>query len=126
MIKANELRIGNLIKYGVHTAPVLSIFNGTSGNVKSDNPYVCLPFPGEIRNLYEIEPIPLSSEILEKCGLINNEVFPAIEYFSIKDGSLYFERNYTAVNIEYLHQLQNLYFALTGEELVINLTPQKE
>jgi len=26
----------------------------------------------------------------------------------------------TAVNIKYVHQLQNLYFALTGEELTLN------
>lgn len=64
-------------------------------------------------------PIPLTPEWLERCGF---EFAPSVGYYvyelpnkpqgidSIKVGSGVF-----------LHQLQNLYFALTGEELQIKM-----
>jgi hypothetical protein len=33
--------------------------------------------------------------------------------------TFYFEGN--RIKIQYVHQLQNLYFALTGEELILNI-----
>lgn len=140
MIEINELRIGNLVKYGMHISPVLSIFNGTSGNVKSDNPYVCLPHPGETRNIYEIEPIPLTPEILEKCGFIKTVSMLGaekdFEYTDYRYGMMVLNTNekwghteveYDPFNIDdrghickvkYLHQLQNLHFCLCGKELI--------
>lgn len=64
-----------------------------------------------------LQPIPLTPEILEKCGLLEGGKFAPNEYFSLQDGCLYLEQEYTCVDIKYLHQLQNVFFALTGEEL---------
>lgn len=50
-----------------------------------------------------IQPIPLTNEIRKKAGDFVD--FSANHYD----------------HIQYVHQLQNLYFALTGEELNINL-----
>ena len=53
-------------------------------------------------------------------------VFTDVEYFSLNEGSLYFEGSYTTVEIKYLHQLQNLYFAICGTELEIKLPITKQ
>lgn len=90
----------------------------------------------------DLEPIPLTPEILEKCGWVTLDAEsdimtwgPEDDSFSISNnGGLDDERNqpyYFACDrnfielkreIKYLHQLQNLYFALTGEELPVNLS----
>jgi hypothetical protein len=88
----------------------------------------------------KIEPIALTPEILEKCGFVSEkdkEYFhpttmffelrnvTALEYgFKIIAGFPIHSRNIfkgISTQINYLHQLQNLYFALTGEELTVNL-----
>lgn len=74
---------------------------------------------------YEYEPIPLTEEWLIKFGFIKNTRFyrhpktmwdyslidNELELFSGWDGDTY------TVSCKYVHQLQNLYFALTGQEL---------
>lgn len=71
--------------------------------------------------LGDIVGVELSAKILEKCTLLTDGVFPDIEYFSLKNDSLYFDGKYTATDIKYLHQFQNLYSALAGTELEVNL-----
>ena len=71
----------------------------------------------------------LTEEILLKCGYIKEQYayydkFNQI-YLSIT-GEWHFAPFCTndadsLIKIKYLHQLQNLYFALTGQELEINL-----
>jgi len=76
------------------------------------------------------KPIPLTEEWLLRFGFekLNRDV-PAFEnknlivewLFERWTGRLYFDA-YTSIQIietKYVHQLQNLYFALTGEELII-------
>jgi hypothetical protein len=132
-MQANELRIGNWVnEFGkpkqIHSVDILYL----EGEDDTD-----------FGDMYE--PIPLTPEILEKCGLKQYEnfieikgqtigvIFPVIEihkedwepeyqagtyvYSGLGDPESYGFK----VKIEYLHQLQNLYFALTGEELQINL-----
>lgn len=74
------------------------------------------------------DPIPLTIEILEKSGW-GEKMNPLMTDFKNQQG-LYFcniPDGIQVVNaifktdILFLHQLQNLYFALTGEELVIKL-----
>ena len=78
-------------------------------------------------NLSCYEPVLLTPEILEKCGAIvycfdngnPNQYRIKDRLFVIRDGHIV---DYgSSVVIKYLHQLQNLYFALCGEEL--NYTP---
>lgn len=118
MIRANELRIGNSILLGGNTIETYQTYKPykvdadaiqaiAEENKERGDDYILSVF----------QPIPLTPKILEKCGL-QNGVFPDLEYFSIdNDLSVCFEGAYTACDIKFLHQLQNLYFALTGEEL---------
>jgi len=125
-MKASELRIGNLVycwnpSTGTHNETVISI------NWK------------HIRNRVEqpedttYEPIPLTEEWLVKFG------FKDVQrgFYSIKAGSTFFRLtppqfmgewqteycwvydDFKFTEVKYVHQLQNLYFALTGEELTI-------
>jgi len=126
-MKANELRIGNYVKQsetGVSTCHC-------PGDV----------FEWSLSDFYEvecsqllmdtIEPIPLTEEWLLKFGFTGDYLFHDIEYFSLSKTNtggnyycVYFENEYTAVYIEYVHQLQNLYFALTGTELELTDKPK--
>jgi hypothetical protein len=80
----------------------------------------------------ELEPIPLTAELLEKCGFEKDGIYPDGKSF-VFNGKYYLTGTWFKVhtscgtfkvlneNIEYLHQLQNLIFALTGKELEIKL-----
>ena len=70
-----------------------------------------------------MKPIPLTEEWLlkfgfERSGLYNvkDEVYVYDEY-GLTDTGFEYRFNYTQIKLKYVHQLQNLYFALTGEEL---------
>lgn len=77
------------------------------------------------------EPIPLTEDILLKCGFeykakskLGVDSFG--EIFIADNGICHIsderDTNYSFMaKCEYLHQLQNLYFALTGEELNVKL-----
>ena len=74
----------------------------------------------------EIEPIPLTSEWLLKFGFkrMNNAyVSPHKNDFSLwnpkGEEEITFNDTVMCPRIDYVHQLQNLYYALTGEELTI-------
>lgn len=108
MIQANELRIGNLVKNKY----------GDIGQV--DIVWLRLVTEGEI-----FEPIPLTEEILLKCGFEKKVNY--VKGMTIQDGIAFFDDNEFGhdkedeIECKYLHQLQNLYFALTGQELTIEL-----
>lgn len=82
-------------------------------------------------DLTQLKPIPLTEEILLKCGFekpaysFNGDIFHLTEWDKYplnwcvamnKNGAVLVEK------LKYLHQLQNLYFALTGKELDIDLS----
>ena len=116
-MEAKELRIGNIIEW-----------NKTPFNV-------CVIHPDKIENelwcksLNEIHPIPLTEEWLVKLGFISDSLggFNSPRsmniYFLDKHINIcyakYAESGVKLEHIKYVHQLQNLYFALTGEELTI-------
>jgi hypothetical protein len=111
MIQANELRIGN-------------VFNGASRSLEIVvNGRMIAQFEEGVMNLLTI---PLTPEILGKCGAIsngNNWLLGRIELSYITTDK-FFEFEYqmpseywNVIELRSLHQLQNLYFALTGEEL---------
>lgn len=115
MIAANELRIGNLVK--LETGKIVPI--NISGISAINAGYL---------RVYQT---PLTPEILEKCGfnykeLNHNKIWiKSLNVFGfsinlyVHDEKIFFspfELNWE-IEIKYLHQLQNLYFALTGTEL---------
>jgi hypothetical protein len=120
-MNANELRLGNYvahshIKNGVECefAEVESIwFTGLSNHygVGVDK------YSGTNDS---VKPIPLTEEWLLKFGFekaLNGWWCPD-EVVSYKEGYAGFGTN-TYTQIKHVHQLQNLYFALTGKELEI-------
>jgi hypothetical protein len=122
-MKATELRIGNYVFYN-------------SENDKNEPVRFYDKLDGEdIKQMEEHEhylglhePIPLTPEILEKCGFENGErqinahndtIQVCGETVRLWAGSA--EGHGVHVLCQSLHQLQNLFFALTGEELEVNL-----
>ena len=121
MIEVNELRIGIILK------PIRPRHHEEFITVESfDGAIVNCTFRGY--DLDELHPIPLTEEILlNKCKAEKVGSEWQIEYNDttfIFEGSLGRGYYYTggegcklSVLFYNLHQLQNLYFALTGEEL---------
>lgn len=112
-MKANELRIGNLVM-------------GETINHVVD--HKILFEISEFENLYT--PIPITEEWVIKFGLKQiNDYWEcdktSFEIYQFKTGQWFNSINsneYTnGIEIMYVHQLQNLYFALTGNELTIKV-----
>lgn len=133
MIKATELRIGNYVKS--HEGAILKVYG-----VTNDERGAIMWYDNEM-GFYEkldlMEPILLTPEILEKAGYTLQSSDKLVEEYEFNDCWLnYFKKNSDGYNpmhqsksggliigntIRHLHQLQNLYFALAGEELNIDL-----
>ena len=139
MISANELRIGNIVKDAdgnictirsidsersytyknviyIGTASVfIHKYNGTTG-----------------KWIESLSPIHLTEELLLKCGFTDISSYK--DFRLVINEDLYIDvslrKNVNAyvsvseidiINVIYLHQLQNLYFAITGKELEVKL-----
>jgi hypothetical protein len=128
-MNANELRIGNLVMMGTRT--IVQI-NQLRGSEVFTNTKVALIESA----INDIKPIPLTPEILEKCGFEAPDYrFPNHSFYSLQNWlevsgevrqSIWLlyandDEYRTGTEFQYLHQLQNLYFALTGTELTVNL-----
>lgn len=108
-MKANELRIGNWVeiiqpKNGIYTTVEQSTF---STNIEDS-----------------FKPIILTEEWLLNFGFIKKDHVHIMYYYAdtqsqwkIKFKNGVFTRDKTTIS--YIHQLQNLYFSLTGKELTI-------
>jgi hypothetical protein len=128
MIRAEELRRNCYVNW-----------NGEYGKVKAIYEDEVLFYCGEECLISDLTPIPLTEEILLKCGFapIITDELPQITEYTME------YRDYTYIIIfrmadidwrcsfwindvpvkyfGYVHQLQNLYHALTGQELPINI-----
>lgn len=116
MIKAQDLRIGNLLfdnKDQLSKVEKLESDIEECGIYAVDNATTYLPVKG----------IPLTEEILLKVGFEKyNDWFDyRLGKFWLKyitdDTNWQIECGQIIIDVLYLHQLQNLYFALTGQEL---------
>jgi hypothetical protein len=122
VLKCTDLRIGNLV-YSKETNQIQNITGLTD-----ENPFIdAITF--DYTNYDEIEAIPITEEMLFNFGygkkhdiyyknnsllrFIGNEVF----YCRGEIDDAEFQEYITSV--KYVHQLQNLYFALTGRELTV-------
>ena len=133
-MKANELkelqkslRLGNLLKWKSYAnegiSEVVFLENRNPDKTPYHSPYFQLASGA---NPNECEPIPLTEEWLIKFGFIkfNGWFFLETRFTSIYISPL---TGYCSIGaneeydfpykVLYIHQLQNLYFALTGEEL---------
>lgn len=135
---AKELRIGNYLQGEPISITRLGMYG--DGTTAITGHGIDLMERGMITDL---EPMPLTDKILEQCGFSkwdggwsldawNNEQEPeAICRIDIDftDGMIKFKSRYESnpysrplPNIKYLHQLQNLYFYITGNELEIDFS----
>lgn len=129
-MKAQELRIGNLV-YGISRRSEVHLPNEIPLKIWQIEIFNCEALPHDrnpaqaesyikISNV-DITGIPLTEEWLLKFGFERNEsgnYDKRLELFY--GGNLYrFRQGWTNVELKYVHQLQNLYFALTGEELTL-------
>ena len=114
-MEARELRIGNFVEYGndIEQITIHHLFGVLNGD--------------------DVQPIPLTEKWLLNLGFEFNEFHKnykvKVDYYH---HSIKFYQNewvysndisdascHTITSIQYVHQLQNIYFALTGEELTI-------
>lgn len=157
MVKVNEIRIGNKFNFSFSASMVrgeerideylLGQVNGMGNDGKEqitdlryDNPDWLLKGGLATCKIADLMPIPLTPEILQRCGCLiideNNGIIGNTEtgqkkimQLNIKGGhrlDIDFIAKEVSINyairvrnFEYLHQLQNLVFCLSGEELVI-------
>jgi len=130
MINANELRMGSLIEKDNVMYKFLSL-EQNHASTSEYRWYWVETLDGKLGHYYysHFNPIPLTPEILEKCGFAfkptGEEVYEqiwSIDGFEIweHDSGFCHDFHYGG-DVKHLHQLQNLYFALCGEEL--NYTP---
>ena len=120
-MEIGELRINNILNFQIRKTVKQGIITGLSKkrivfddsfslNIKSEN----------------IQPIPLTSEWLEKLGFkaIKSIYFLNKDFNLLETGDGVFEsldvRHGVAVKLYYIHELQNLYYCLTKKELKIN------
>ena len=112
MINQNDLRIGNYIN-----SKLLGSNHKITG-LLSNMLYTDLQL--SYSDYADWQPIPLTVEILDKINWGGYIKFNIGSYFKIDDvGHLYYRSDYSGVNIDYLHQLQNFYYLLRGIELEI-------
>lgn len=74
----------------------------------------------ECENNEMVKPIQLTEEKLLKCGfenIVDGNFWDKNICIHVSKDGLYILTEQRRVYVKYLHQLQNLYFALTGEEL---------
>jgi hypothetical protein len=131
---AKEFRVGNHVKdvmaesYGLDPICVVSAIFSNREHPFNTCKKVVYPCLGSVSEM--ILGIPLTEEWLLKFGFTfrkdtgfigwySQPVFgESIRVFLIENG--YFKFHSATTVIKYVHQLQNLYFALTNEELTIN------
>ena len=124
-VRANELRIGNWVRWNYEESSEGNVYPVEYGYELDDiknNPNI-------------VKPIPLSEEWLLKFGFEKDDGIWEHEELmwsceiSGDDDSFNFKRlglDLPCIGIFYVHQLQNLYFAITGEELTIKTIDQWE
>lgn len=122
-MKINELRIGNLI-YEIVDTPENPKYKDEFEIAGINAVYDTLHDQDDnITLLSYCESIPLTEEWLLKFEFVIEGIKYWKNVFSCvktHGGFLFWHRGHSLLIIKYVHQLQNLYFALTGEELKIN------
>ena len=130
-MKVEELRVGNFVSVARHESAVKIIHPQwvyIEGNL--------------VNNSYDqVEPIPLTEKWLEGFGFENQDDEIDYSEFEFNGVIIHGQGHYQQspflfrheslhitdrqIEIKYVHQLQNLYFALTGEDLTLRAAPPK-
>ena len=133
-MEAKDLRIGSQVSQRIEGSTKVLFMQNTVEGIKYSNAWYVL-LGGNWVNIEDIEPIPLTEEWLLGFGAHKSNKFTYWISVSNLKAELHFEafKNRDEIvtriigsfsdlildRIKYVHQLQNLYFALTNEELII-------
>lgn len=126
MISSKDLMIGNWVEWDNEAKYIIKGIGNKGARFENDH--------GQYRIYNRINPIPLTPEILEKCGFVKKGEW-AVLNFPVRAGIRFYNFNYAECDliqddkfiafknshIKYLHQLQNLFYCLCGKELDVNL-----
>lgn len=116
-MEANELRIGNLLQRK-RDYKVITVEEVLSTRICYYNPDLS-SFKPIAADLNGFEPVVLTEEWLVKCGFRKmSESIYVCDTFSLLKTEFCFKYD-GFTELCYVNQLQNLHFALTGEELTI-------
>jgi hypothetical protein len=110
MIQPNKVRIGNIFKEE-YTEKLIRVIEIRQKSIT---------FSEKFRGKWQANPIELTDDILLKCGFVDNKINLGLNNFHVTTYGLATYGNVGFVCM-YLHQLQNLYFVITGKELEVNL-----
>ena len=114
-MEVRELRIGNLTNVGVVNEIQKECFYVHDGESSLKNTW------------FDIKPIPLTEQLLIDLKFVEIEFILTKRYESscgkiliyiMPDGGIFANGVISDIRLDSLHQLQNLYFAITGEELI--------
>lgn len=113
-MKIQELRIGNLLKRGEIECEVVGLYFDVPLR-----PKVILSSDSYLVRVYidEIQPIPLTEEWLRKFKM-DGKIWDFFIYGDNSRGFHISTGTESWIFIDYVHQLQNIYFELTGNELI--------
>lgn len=113
MIKKEDLRIGNVLNYQTVKDMMPTIIDWQDLRWITED-------PEGFNSVHE--PVKLTRKLVKKIMKDNPFKDEHLRVWtSLTDNDVYFEILTYNIKITYLHQLQNLYHALTGEELIVNL-----
>lgn len=126
-MKANELRIGNLVSFknadfNICKVRAIYLTHFTAVNIATG-----IDYGDSIRTNYQ--PIPLTEDILVKAGCtkvvsgeyrLGNLTMQITKYESGDLVTVFFGAELINI-LHYVHEFQNLIFALSNKELTINL-----
>jgi hypothetical protein len=116
MLQLNELRLGNYVKFtpdeGIFIISEIDAKNQTANGL----------------NIKDIQPVPITEYWLLKMGFRQDEdlayrwykewEFLSIITYDLDDNTICFSDSWEFGKRLYVHEMQNLYFALTKEELI--------
>lgn len=120
MIQANELMLDNWV-----------LESGIPTRIIAIDKTQCYTWQLRWTATANLQPIPLTPEIMLQCGFVkNNKQFIRVyneqgNIITINDILGVLTLSSYDVELSSLHQLQNLYFSLTGTPLIIDLNQKK-
>lgn len=125
-MKANELRIGNFVKDDKDD------YQGIVSAILSDE-LVEVTYPSGVmatQFTQELAPVQLTEDLLLRAGFERDRTLSGISFHNFRFNDIelyapdkegwcvaYCSYDIFKLSIKYVHQLQNLYFPLTGDEL---------
>jgi hypothetical protein len=119
-MKAEDLRIGNYIKYRENVSTIIAI-SGFRFSFNHQDITLKIGTKTEMHDIRVIKPIILSDKIILNAGFESMFSGAAYHLNGVEIGSNHngFYILSTGRKIEFVHEFQNLYFVLTGQELII-------